>query len=170
MTDEPTDVAPVRLSWDVVGLPRPKGSKRLLPVGGITGARGVLVESAGPSLTTWSETVAVSARQQRATFGRTLLGPVGVDLVFRFRMPKSRRAPIRRVGWNWASARPFGDGDKLTRAVWDSLVTGGLLYDDSQICVWNGTKTELADGWLGVEIDVYELSPLGAPYAPRDHQ
>jgi Holliday junction resolvase RusA-like endonuclease len=159
MSSDPA-AAPARLSWDVVGLPKPKGSKRLLRPGGRPGAPVVAIESAGPSLRTWTETVAVSARAHRALLGRQLVGAVGCDLVFRFRMPRSRRAPIRRAGRSWATSHAHGDVDKLTRGVLDALVSGGLLYDDSQIALLSATKYEIADGWLGAEIDVYELPPI----------
>jgi Holliday junction resolvase RusA-like endonuclease len=155
-------LAPVHLSWDVVGDPAPKGSKRIGTVGGVRGARAVLIESAGPKLSTWAETVAVSARAQRAALGRQLVGACGCDLVFRFRMPVSRPAPVRRNGRGWGTSRLLGDWDKLARAVGDALVSGGLLHDDALIAGGSIWTYEIADGWTGVEIDLYELPPLPA--------
>jgi hypothetical protein len=44
-----------------------------------------------------------------------------------------------------ATQRSVGDGDKLTRCVWDAL-TGIVWVDDSQVTQWGGSKRLAAPG------------------------
>jgi len=53
-------------------------------------------------------------------------GPLSVELMFYFKLPKSKRITQRHV------SRP--DVDNLAKPVLDSMQKGGLIYNDSQIC------------------------------------
>lgn len=137
------------LSFYVDGRPAPQGSKKYM---GHRGGKPILLESS-KSLKEWREKIAWHARQARnnvAHRGVVENWPVGVQLDFYFRRPKSaprfRRSPI---------VRP--DVDKLTRAVLDAL-TGVVFKDDSQVVGLHATKSYLDDDSTteGVRIAVWE--------------
>jgi len=71
--------------------------------------------------------------------------PVHVGLEFRFSRPRghymSDGVRLSKAGRRFRepTGRNIGDGDKLTRAVWDCLV-GPVIADDSQISAWSGSK------------------------------
>jgi Holliday junction resolvase RusA-like endonuclease len=79
-------------------------------------------------------------------------GPVAVYVTFRFAMPASRLRAIRERGWAWKTSKP--DLDKLLRSTCDSLVTAGLLTDDSRIVRAVAEKVEIDGSWTGAEIMV----------------
>lgn len=103
----------------VPGTPTPQGSKRHV-------GNGRMIESAA-GLAEWRDRIgrhvrAMAGRQHHPGYDRE----VAVELHARFAL---RRPPsVKRAE---AVVRP--DVDKLTRAVFDGLVDGGLLHDDAQI-------------------------------------
>ena len=64
-------------------------------------------------------------------FDAPLDGPLEVWLTFRFPMPASRSAVVKRTGWAWKDKKP--DLDKLARSTCDSLTSSGLIADDARI-------------------------------------
>lgn len=131
------------VSFTVVGLPKPQGSKRHV-------GNGVMVESAGAPLRDWRGQVAFEAQAQMMRVG-TMDGPIGVELGFVLPRPKSAR-----TGELWAWKRP--DLDKLARAVLDALTSGGLIVDDARIVSMGLTK-RLSDPvapWTGCVVRVSE--------------
>ena len=74
----------------------------------------------------WRRTVAIAADR-----GIEFDAPVGVSLSFYLPKPKRPR-------WLVPAVKP--DIDKLTRAVLDGLVDGGLLADDSRVVALKVTK------------------------------
>jgi crossover junction endodeoxyribonuclease RusA len=142
----------------VNGIPAPQGSKR--HVGG-----GRMVESSravGP----WREAVRAETQlaiDQWASAGQCR-GPQAayetpVDVQIQFWLPRPRSHYGKRGLLPSAPERPGKrpDGDKLTRAVWDGLVAGGAIADDSLIVDWGGHK-DYADDWrpAGCDIDIKE--------------
>lgn len=118
------------VSFFVEGRPAPKGSKNL-------GRFGQVYEQS-PHLKLWMDTISMNCLR----FARFRVAPgiaVGVDLVF-----------FMQRGWRTP------DGDKLTRAVWDGIVDGGLLADDKYIVRWSGTRIRQPDpeGRYGVAIRI----------------
>jgi len=73
-------------------------------------------------------------------------------MTFRFPMPPSRSAVVKRTGWAWKDKKP--DLDKLARSTCDSLTTSGLIADDARIVRLHAEKVEIADSWHGAEITV----------------
>jgi Holliday junction resolvase RusA-like endonuclease len=78
-------------------------------------------------------------------------GPVFVDVVFYLRRPAAHYGTGRNAGVLKASAplypvtRRQGDGDKLVRAVFDGLTTGGAIADDCLV-VDHAAHKRFADG------------------------
>lgn len=136
------------LAFTVLGLPKPKGSKRHV-------GRGILVESAGPALVDWCDSVAQTARVARCEAGvASIVDPVAVTLEFRLPRPKSN--PKRRD--TFPSRKP--DIDKLARAVLDALKASGLYSDDSLVVDLHASKryAEREDPWTGcvIRVDVFD--------------
>lgn len=131
--------------FDVVGTPGSQGSK--------TRYGKVVVEGSSPAgraiLKAWRTAVAEAARA--VNLGPPLDGPVAVSILFRFQMPKSRPAAVRKAGVGWHTVKP--DKDKTTRATFDALVQGGLIKDDARIC-WMHVEAIEVDGWTGATITV----------------
>lgn len=142
------------ITFRVYGQPASQDGVR--PVRTAAGSRYITHGSDG--LKSWRGDVAMAAYQQAAIHG-CIDGPVHVRCQFRFRMPGSRPARAKADGWLWKPTTP--DTDKLQRAVGDSLVSGGLLHDDSLIVSWLAEKIEIHDDWLGALITVRPLTGKG---------
>jgi len=133
------------ISFDVRGIrPASQGSKR--HVGG-----GRMVEQS-PYLKAWREAVRQEALSTEESMA---LGPVTLELAFRFFRPKGHfnskgelkpNAPMRMI--------TTPDLDKLQRSTLDAL-TGVLFKDDSQVCRILAMKCYCLEGELeGCEIVV----------------
>jgi Holliday junction resolvase RusA-like endonuclease len=125
---------------DVEGVPVPQGSKKIGRNRG-TG-RPVLLDD-NRNLAAWRDLVALRARREWA--GRPpIAGPVMVWADFFLPRPAGHFGTGRNAGVlkasapAWPAVKP--DGDKLTRAVFDSLTTAGVWADDSLAVVWSGAK------------------------------
>jgi len=135
------------VSFDVVGLPAPQGSKRHV-------GNGVMVESSkkvGP----WRDSVAV---QGRDAWGdrEALDGFVGLSILFRLPCPKSKEKACRAAGGTMPSnTRP--DLDKLMRSTGDALKSAGIYTDDARVCSSNADKV-ITVGWTGASIIVHDLA------------
>lgn len=126
------------IAFDVIGTPKPQGSKRAF----VRGSRAMLVESAGEPLKDWRTSVAWAARAAAQGHDTPLDGPLYARITFRFRRPTS--APKKRR--TWPCTRSSGDLDKLTRAVFDALADAGLIADDARIVGLSALKDYAADG------------------------
>lgn len=126
------------VSFFVAGQPVPQGSKTIAKGGGKTWLR----DANAGMLRPWRHVVATAA-----DLGVTFDAPVTVTLGFVLPRPKRPR-------WLVPAVKP--DIDKLTRAVLDGLVDGGLLYDDSRVVDLAIKKRYPSPGHpvVGVHIDV----------------
>jgi len=141
------------VSFEVEGLPAPQGSKTAVTNGG----RARVIEGGSKtgrkSHADWRLAVHQAAADAiTADIDAPLDGPLEVWITFRFPMPLSRSAVVRRTGWAWKDKKP--DLDKLARSTCDSLTTSGLVKDDSKIVRLHCEKVEIADSWHGAEITV----------------
>jgi len=148
------------ISFDVRGIPVPQGSARAFVAGGK--ARVVTGATHGP-LADWRHAIATEARA--AVSGAPLLGPVRVQLVFRFPRPQSHYLPagarrpkpeLRLDAPELMVSRP--DADKIARAGLDAL-TGVLYRDDSQVAELRVTKRYAgSEEGPGVYVSVQSLA------------
>lgn len=107
----------------VHGLPIPQGSKTVASVNGRSWVR----DSNDRVLRPWRRSVAA------ACSGRVpepLDGPLVIRLLFVFPPPVSASKRRRLL----PATKSTGDLDKLVRAVFDGMTTGGLIRDDARIC------------------------------------
>lgn len=107
--------AAVRLSFVVLGEPRPKGSFRAFAAG--------VIANDNPNTTTWQSAVAGAAKVAMGC-SAPIEGPVALQLRFYLQRPRTRRNPE-------ATSKP--DLDKLVRAAMDGLTQAALYRDDSQV-------------------------------------
>lgn len=135
------------VEFEVIGSPAAQGSKKHV-------GNGVMVESS-KKLKPWRDSVAGAARDvaDHDDVPAPLDGALHLDLTFRFPMPKSRRAAVRRAGQGPKTTAP--DLDKLIRAIGDALQAGGLVADDARICSVTARKVEVV-GWTGA---IVRLTP-----------
>lgn len=106
----------------------------------------ILVESS--DVKPWRYAVAEVCRATGARF----VGPVEVALTFVCHRPQKIKDTMTGLG------RSAGDGDKLTRAVWDALTDAGVIEDDSRVLRWSGSKILTEAGKQpGVRIQVRSL-------------
>jgi crossover junction endodeoxyribonuclease RusA len=140
VTPNPFEVGSV-LDLFVPGRARTQGSKNY--VGRTRSGRAILVESS--NVKPWRDRVEQACRETGLRFA----GPVEVHLTFVCHRPRKVKDAMTGLG------RSAGDGDKLTRAVWDALTDSGVIEDDSRVLRWSGRKM-LADpgGQPGVWINV----------------
>lgn len=113
------------IRFDVIGLPKPKGSKRAF----IRGGRAILVESS-KGAKPWEQQVHWTARE--VVKDLSLLpwsGPIKLRL--EFRMPRVSDTPKRRTR---VPHTRTPDLDKLVRTTKDGL-TGVVWIDDKQVFV-----------------------------------
>lgn len=142
--------APV--TFDIVGDPRPQGSKRAFVANG----RAVVTEASGTAHASWRNQVATAARDATGLHwddvdGFPLDGALHLDVTFRFPMPKSRPKRVREIGWALKTTAP--DTSKLVRALEDGLQAGGLIVDDARFSTVYARKLEVV-GWTGAVIRI----------------
>ncbi|MHC4703810.1 MAG: RusA family crossover junction endodeoxyribonuclease [Planctomycetota bacterium] len=119
------------IAFEVLGVPRPQGSKRAF----IRGGRAVLVEDSKRSRP-WRKLVAAAAKKaaerEGVAYGKGV--PLRVDVWFTFERPKSHftsKGALRKGVSKFHVQKP--DRDKLLRCVCDALTQSGVIYDDCQI-------------------------------------
>lgn len=114
------------IALTIVGIPQPKGSKTAF----VRGGKAVLVEGASPqargNFASWREAVERECRDYIKKHRMAALAePVSISARFRFPMLASDKYRTAHC------TKP--DIDKLERALYDALVSGGLLVDDCWI-------------------------------------
>ncbi len=136
------------IHFNIEGIrPAPQGSKRHV-------GRGIMVEQS-TNLKPWREAV----RQQALKAGAPMaLGPVFLELAFRFARPKSHfnaKNLLKSTAPKHVITKP--DIDKIQRSTLDAL-TGVLFKDDSQVCRVITIKSYCMEGELeGCEIIVQNV-------------
>lgn len=139
------------VSFEVLGLPAPAGSKSRMPNGAMLEGRSTAQRKRHRS---WSTAVAESARIAADACARDDIdvpfdGALCAAVQFRFPMPTSRRKAVRLAGI--ASKVSAPDLDKIVRSTGDGITAGGLIVDDARICSMWATKVEVV-GWTGAII------------------
>jgi Holliday junction resolvase RusA-like endonuclease len=126
------------ITFTVIGLPAPQGSKRHI-------GKGIMVESS-KNVKPWRQDVKFAALDQKPADWDTS-SPMSLSVVFRFQRPTSHfkknglssTAPLHCI-----SARN-GDLDKLVRSTNDALT--GVLFDDDKLVIHiNATKRFCVQG------------------------
>jgi len=109
------------VSFDVIGIPAPKGSKK----GFVIKGRAVLVEQSDKAKP-WEQAVHWTAREAMKDV-LPFLGPVQISLSLIMPRPKY----LKKMIYVLHDKKP--DLDKLTRCILDGL-TGVVYVDDGQVC------------------------------------
>lgn len=155
------------VEFDVIGVPKPQGSKTAFNAKG-TG-RAMTKETGGVGFAAWRNAVSEAARRARDEylplpvleglgFAETkppFDGPLVLIAQFRFPMPPSRKKAERQRGWMWKTTAP--DESKLIRLIEDSMQAAGLIADDARFAQHFCEKVELVDQWIGVRIRIEAL-------------
>lgn len=119
------------VTFSVVGIPQPSGSKRAFPIKRKDGSIDVAVSEDAKGAKAWRQDVAAAAA---GVFGGAvpLDGPLSLSVVFMMPRPKGHfgKRGLRPGAPGYPAVRP--DATKLLRAVEDAL-TGILWRDDAQI-------------------------------------
>lgn len=129
----------MRLQFFVAGHPKAQGSMRSFK----HSKTGRIVTPQNPKVKDWRRTIGYRAAE--LMHGTPLFeGPLRVETVFWLLRPKNhyRTGSNSHLLKGTAPDYPHGnvgDGDKLTRAVWDAL-TGVVWADDCQVVEWVGKK------------------------------
>jgi len=141
------------IAFEVVGLPKPQGSKVAFNAGG----RARMKEAGGAEHAAWRNQVAQVARNiaQHADVPAPLDGPLELSILFRFPMPASRSKATRALGEVAKTTAP--DLSKLIRAVEDSLTAAGLIADDARIARYGRMSKVETTGWTGCTIEIAEI-------------
>lgn len=121
-----------------------------------------LIPSHSKRLLRWEKAIKCALGTYEGPRWRLSTEPVHVGIEFRFERPATHvgKRGLRKVGREFPAptARSIGDGDKLTRAVWDALVPR-VIADDSMIASWSGSKRWCEPG-----------EEPGATITIRDHE
>jgi Holliday junction resolvase RusA-like endonuclease len=102
-----------------------------------------------PEHRAWMEAAVVMLREQRQ--GEAIVGPVSVEIVAIWPMPKARPAWCDRE--RWALRKVNGgiayatkpDADNVAKIVLDALVEAGVLADDRFVVELNMSKRAIPD-------------------------
>lgn len=138
------------------GTPAPQGSKRF--VGTSKAGKGLMVESSA-KVKPWRMDVKAAAEIARAKLGRTLDGPLRVEMYFT--LPKPKSAPKTRV--TYPDRKP--DGSKLLRSTEDAITDAGLWADDARVVDGRAVKRFPDEGLYalsrpGVWVRIVEIGAL----------
>lgn len=143
----------VLAAFDVLGIPKPQGSKKAFVVNG----KAQMTEAGGDAFAAWRNAVAQAAADRRVSVGQCLDGPLRLHVTFRFPMPASRLKSDRVQGWRWRQETP--DTSKLLRALEDGLQAGGLIVDDARFVDEQARKIEVHQAWTGAHIVISRADP-----------
>ena len=141
------------ITFDVLGMPSPQGSKRAFVAKG----RAIIKDMGGTKSVAWRDSVSAKALELAAEHG-CLDGPLRLEVLFRFPMPRSRTKAQRAAVYGWKTTAP--DSSKLLRALEDGLQAGGLITDDARIVEHIVRKVEVVDAWTGAEVQLSKLRPF----------
>ena len=129
-----------RISFIVPGQPVPQGSKRAFKHR--TTGRVVVVDDKAEKLKPWRQEIIDTIHHYN--LDKRMIGAVGVDLDFYFAHLKGHYGSGRNADVLKPSAPAYvtvwPDLDKLSRAVLDALVQGGLIADDSAVAALSAQK------------------------------
>lgn len=146
--------AHVLIDFQVVGTPRPGGSK----TSGTSKAGKSFCRPANKHTATWRSDVSDAAVKVRPK--QLLTGPLSVVYLFFFRRPKSHfnaKGELRPSAPHYHTKMP--DGTKLVRSTEDAM-TGIIWDDDSQVVFGLSQKLYCQPGQLeGARILVQEITP-----------
>jgi Holliday junction resolvase RusA-like endonuclease len=139
------------ITFEVIGLPKPQGSKVAFNAGG---GKARMKEAGGADHAAWRNQVASAARDiaQHPDVPAPLDGPLELGIMFRFPMPASRSKAVRAAGWCHKTSAP--DLSKLIRAVEDSLQAANLIRDDARIVRYGLMDKIETTGWTGCVITI----------------
>ena len=139
------------ISFEVIGLPKPQGSKVAFNA---AGGKARMKESGGADHAAWRNQVAHAARDiaQHADVPALFDGPLELGIVFRFPMPASRSKAVRSIGTALKTTAP--DLSKLIRSVEDSLQAANLIADDARIVRYGRMEKIETTGWTGCIITI----------------
>jgi Holliday junction resolvase RusA-like endonuclease len=136
------------VSFDVVGVPRPQGSKQAFSAGN---GKARMKEAGGLEFAAWRNAVAEAARREAEKLDGPLDGMLRLRVTFRFPMPKSRPKWMRECGMVPKTTAP--DTSKLVRCVEDAFQAAGLIVDDA----WTGAELTI------VRANVESSAPTPTP-------
>ncbi len=111
------------LTFVVIGLPAPQGSKRHV-------GRGVMIESS-KKVKPWRQDVKYQALACKPT-DWDMAAPISMSVVFKFKRPKSHfnKSGLRSSAPRECTSGSHGDIEKLVRSTNDAL--NGILFDDDR--------------------------------------
>lgn len=135
------------VTFRVLGVPAPQGSKTRMPNGAMLEGGS---QTGRDKQRAWRTAVAEAAHQHRPD--TPLDGPLRLTLELRMPRPKARKLAL------WCDRKP--DVDKIVRATSDALTDAGMVVDDSRICELHVTKlyAEHGDPWTGATITISQLT------------
>lgn len=144
--------------FDVLGDPKPQGSKTAWAVPGKDGGKPTarMKERHSDTHAAWRNAVATKTREVAdAIKARGVAvpfdGPLGLTVCVRFAVPKVRARLVMSSPSGFIMRTGAPDLSKLIRAIEDALQAGGLITDDARICSLFATKVEVL-GWTGAQI------------------
>lgn len=141
------------ITFEVLGLPAPQGSKTRMPNGAVVEGKSAEQRRRHGS---WRDSIAAAAREAAEQIERAPLdGPLVLTVEFRFPMPSSRRKAVRDAGRCLKVSAP--DLDKLVRTLGDGLQAGGLIRDDARLAQIHAGKFEV-NGWTGAIVTIGEVA------------
>ena len=129
-------------AFDVTGIPAPQGSKTRMPNGAVLEAAS---KTGRAKHKAWRKAVQHEAEQVRDD--QPYDGPLAVTILFRFPMPQSRPAAVRKRGVGWHSVVP--DKDKCQRSTLDALADAKLIVNDARVCRFDVNAIEVMGAHLG---------------------
>lgn len=149
------------LTFDVVGLPAPQGSKK-----GFYNphTKRVQMTESSNKVKPWRQDVAAAAREQADADGWvTPTGPLEVLLVCFMPRPKyhyrtgARANELKPNAPVWVDKKP--DADKVVRSTLDALTTSAVIRDDAQVARLT-VEQRYADGAVGARITIRALDSV----------
>lgn len=114
----------------------------------------------------WRDAALLVMRAARARAGRPPLeGPVGLNVVFLFTMPKGEHRIREPRPRRWHTSKP--DVDNALKAIMDAAVMAGWVADDAPVAQVNAQKIVAAQGEEpGAHVTLFALPPIAAPAQP----
>lgn len=136
---------PGTVTFEVAGIPIPKGSMKAFNV---KGCKYPVVTNDNEQTKPWAAIVQYTARQHRPTVPWE--GGVGLHIIFNMRKPKS----LPKLRPSWHLTKP--DLDKLVRAIQDAL-KGVFYLDDSQVIVTHSFKRYSDNPGVRISVSPFEI-------------